>query len=206
MPAAPTREKVGVAMVRTHVRFTTLSAGAPPRQAKSVVTQWTCCRSALARAFAIPDGETPSARAVSARARPSAVTRWTANAERTAAMRPQTGHERLAAPVVLDKHGPRGPRRITCWSVPVNDPRRRAGPEVPDGVQKRIEAGLARHRRSPPQAARGGADRHYFTELTTPLIIPSLPNPAAGGPTCGRADSAGSDGEALAAPEFRLEV
>ena len=73
-------------------------------------------------------------------------------------------------------------------------------------MQKGIEAGLARHRRSPPQAARGGAGRHYSTESTTPLIIPGLPNPAAGGPPCGRADSAGSDGEALAAPEFRLEV
>ncbi len=49
----------------------------------TLLTQWTFRRSALASAFAIPNVETPSSRAASTTARPSCVTRWTANAART---------------------------------------------------------------------------------------------------------------------------
>jgi len=51
------------------------------------LTQGTHGGSALATAFAIPDVETPSWRAVSARDGPNCVTRCTARSARTAAMR-----------------------------------------------------------------------------------------------------------------------
>ena len=54
---------------------------------REVVDLWTHGCSALATAFAIPKVETPSWRAVSARDRPTWVTRWTARAPRTAVIR-----------------------------------------------------------------------------------------------------------------------
>ncbi len=139
------------------------TTGVVLRDVVDSVDQWSI-RSPTA--FAIPDVETPSCRAVSARESPRRVTRSTARRARTAAIRRRPLPIRWARNIALS------PRPVTIWSRSI--PRRMAWCNVPtEGSGRRAEGRPAEGHEAygDPSPRKISPSRDIFHNLPTcPLI------------------------------------